>query len=112
MEAESSLRGFTLTEEGSNRTHIWKYYQDNIGNYYKIDLVYNAGQLTSWDTEGAETIPVDINGATGFLAQENEETLLALIDTEKSITLTIRSYGIDMNSLIQLAENVNFSLEN
>ena len=108
LEVGQILEGFWRIEKGANSTHIWEYYEDDSGNSYKIDLIENTGQLTSWDTEDAQTIPISINGIDGFVSLKDEDGKLTLIDVERSITLTIRSHGIELESLIQIAENLYF----
>lgn len=100
--------GFYTTETGASELQAWHYLANENGAEIKIDLVYGNGQIASWDTESTSTVPVEINGFSGVIAGKNEQFTLSLVDSNRSIILSIRAKGVSMNDLIFLAQDVEF----
>lgn len=100
--------GAALTDEGQNSTRSWKYYKVDGTYNLKIDVMQNEGQLTSWDTEDSVVVPITIGERAGQLIINDNIIYLAIIDIERSVTITVWSDGIRQEEIIRVGESIRY----
>ena len=72
--------GFALVEEGENSAMAWKEFQNEEAGTQISITVFNlrTGRM-SVDTEDAEMLPVQINGADAFIINDTEDEIIQII---------------------------------
>ena len=72
--------GFALVEEGENSAMAWKDFQNEEAGTQISITVFNlrTGRM-SVDTEDAEMLPIQINGADAFIINDTEDEIIQII---------------------------------
>ena len=98
--------GFEIEYEGDNSRSAWV--QNRNGDavvYYRVLLA--KGTAYHVDTEGAQSIePVEINGLTGLLIQEDADVRLSLADGEQGYFISVICVNVPVETVRELAEQI------
>ena len=72
--------GFALVEEGENSAMAWKDFQNEEAGTQISITVFNlrTGRM-SVDTEDAEMLPIQINGADAFIINDTDDEIIQII---------------------------------
>lgn len=102
--------GFALVEEGENSTMAWKEFQNEEAGTQISITVFNlrTGRM-SVDTEDAEMLPVQINGADAFIINDTEDEIIQIIwqeDAASEWLIYVVGMGVSEEMLMKTAESI------
>ena len=102
--------GFALVEEGENSAMAWKDFQNEEAGTQISITVFNlrTGRM-SVDTEDAEMLPIQINGADAFLINDTEDEIIQIIwqeDAASEWLIYVVGMGVSEEMLMKTAESI------
>ena len=102
--------GFALVEEGENSAMAWKDFQNEEAGTQISITVFNlrTGRM-SVDTEDAEMLPVQINGADAFIINDTEDEIIQIIwqeDAASEWLIYVVGMGVSKEMLMKTAESI------
>ena len=102
--------GFALVEEGENSAMAWKDVQNEEAGTQISITVFNlrTGRM-SVDTEDAEMLPVQINGADAFIINDTEDEIIQIIwqeDAASEWLIYVVGMGVSEEMLMKTAESI------
>lgn len=102
--------GFALVEEGENSAMAWKDFQNEEAGTQISITVFNlrTGRM-SVDTEDAEMLPVQINGADAFIINDTEDEIIQIIwqeDAASEWLIYVVGMGVSEEMLMKTAESI------
>ena len=102
--------GFALVEEGENSAMAWKEFQNEEAGTQISITVFNlrTGRM-SVDTEDAEMLPVQINGADAFIINDTEDEIIQIIwqeDAASEWLIYVVGKGVSEEMLMKTAESI------
>lgn len=102
--------GFALVEEGENSAMAWKEFQNEEAGTQISITVFNlrTGRM-SVDTEDAEMLPVQINGADAFIINDTEDEIIQIIwqeDAASEWLIYVVGMGVSEEMLMKTAESI------
>ena len=102
--------GFALVEEGENSAMAWKDFQNEEAGTQISITVFNlrTGRM-SVDTEDAEMLPVQINGADAFIINDTEDEIIQIIwqeDAASEWLIYVVGKGVSEEMLMKTAESI------
>ena len=102
--------GFALVEEGENSAMAWKDFQNEEVRTQISITVFNlrTGRM-SVDTEDAEMLPVQINGADAFIINDTEDEIIQIIwqeDAASEWLIYVVGMGVSEEMLMKTAESI------
>ena len=102
--------GFALVEEGENSAMAWKDFQNEEAGTQISITVFNlrTGRM-SVDTEDAEMLPIQINGADAFLINDTEDEIIQIIwkeDAASEWLIYVVGMGVSEETLMKTAESI------
>ena len=102
--------GFALVEEGENSAMAWKEFQNEEAGTQISITVFNlrTGRM-SVDTEDAEMLPIQINGADAFIINDTEDEIIQIIwqeDAASEWLIYVVGMGVSEEMLMKTAESI------
>ena len=102
--------GFALVEEGENSAMAWKDFQNEEAGTQISITVFNlrTGRM-SVDTEDAEMLPIQINGADAFIINDTEDEIIQIIwqeDAASEWLIYVVGMGVSEEMLMKTAESI------
>lgn len=102
--------GFALVEEGENSAMAWKDFQNEEAGTQISITVFNlrTGRM-SVDTEDAEMLPIQINGADAFIINDTEDEIIQIIwqeDVASEWLIYVVGMGVSEEMLMKTAESI------
>ena len=102
--------GFALVEEGENSAMAWKNFQNEEAGTQISITVFNlrTGRM-SVDTEDAEMLPIQINGADAFIINDTEDEIIQIIwqeDAASEWLIYVVGMGVSEEMLMKTAESI------
>ena len=102
--------GFALVEEGENSAMAWKEFQNEEAGTQISITVFNlrTGRM-SVDTEDAEMLPIQINGADAFIINDTEDEIIQIIwqeDAASEWLIYVVGLGVSEEMLMKTAESI------
>ena len=102
--------GFALVEEGENSAMAWKDFQnEEVGTQISITVFNLRTGRMSVDTEDAEMLPVQINGADAFIINDTEDEIIQIIwqeDAASEWLIYVVGMGVSEEMLMKTAESI------
>ena len=102
--------GFALVEEGENSAMAWKDFQnEEAGTQISITAFNLRTGRMSVDTEDAEMLPVQINGADAFIINDTEDEIIQIIwqeDAASEWLIYVVGKGVSEEMLMKTAESI------
>ena len=102
--------GFALVEEGENSAMAWKDFQnEEAGTQISITAWNLRTGGMNFDTEDAEMLPVQINGADAFLINDTEDEIIQIIwqeDAASEWLIYVVGMGVSEETLMKTAESI------
>ena len=102
--------GFALVEEGENSAMAWKEFQnEEAGTQISIKVFNLRTGRMSVDTEDAEMLPVQINGADAFIINDTEDEIIQIIwqeDAASEWLIYVVGMGVSEEMLMKTAESI------
>lgn len=102
--------GFALVEEGENSAMAWKNFQNEEAGAQISITAWNlrTGGM-NFDTEDAEMLPIQINGADAFLINDTEDEIIQIIwqeDVASEWLIYVVGMGVSEETLMKTAESI------
>lgn len=102
--------GFALVEEGENSAMTWKNFQNEEDGAQISITAWNlrTGGM-NFDTEDAEMLPIQINGADAFLINDTEDEIIQIIwqeDAASEWLIYVVGMGVSEETLMKTAESI------
>lgn len=102
--------GFALVEEGENSAMAWKNFQNEEAGAQISITAWNlrTGGM-NFDTEDAEMLPIQINGADAFLINDTEDEIIQIIwqeDAASEWLIYVVGMGVSEETLMKTAESI------
>ena len=102
--------GFALVEEGENSAMAWKDFQnEEAGTQISITAWNLRTGGMNFDTEDAEMLPVQINGADAFIINDTEDEIIQIIwqeDAASEWLIYVVGKGVSEEMLMKTAESI------
>ena len=102
--------GFALVEEGENSAMAWKDFQnEEAGTQISITAWNLRTGGMNFDTEDAEMLPIQINGADAFLINDTEDEIIQIIwqeDAASEWLIYVVGMGVSEETLMKTAESI------
>ena len=102
--------GFALVEEGENSAMAWKNFQNEEAGAQISITAWNlrTGGM-NFDTEDAEMLPIQINGADAFIINDTEDEIIQIIwqeDAASEWLIYVVGMGVSEEMLMKTAESI------
>ena len=102
--------GFALVEEGENSAMAWKNFQNEEAGAQISITAWNlrTGGM-NFDTEDAEMLPIQINGADAFIINDTEDEIIQIIwqeDAASEWLIYVVGMGVSEETLMKTAESI------
>ena len=102
--------GFALVEEGENSAMAWKNFQNEEAGAQISITAWNlrTGGM-NFDTEDAEMLPIQINGADAFLINDTEDEIIQIIwqeDAASEWLIYVVGMGVSEEMLMKTAKSI------
>ena len=102
--------GFALVEEGENSAMAWKNFQNEEDGAQISITAWNlrTGGM-NFDTEDAEMLPIQINGADAFIINDTEDEIIQIIwqeDAASEWLIYVVGMGVSEETLMKTAESI------
>ncbi len=100
--------GFTLTEQNVSSASSWQTYENQSGNFIRIEYSESDGMTLCVDTEDAAAQGIEINGNQAFISKQDDLTTItwSLPDKEKFLVLASNITALD--DLLHIAQEITF----